>query len=62
LDHATGKQGWLGPAHRRCNRRAGGKKGAAVANAKRKRRSWLSPALEPEPDGQPRKLRTSREW
>jgi len=35
LDHAAGKQGYLGPSHRRCNRRAGGKEGAAITNAKR---------------------------
>jgi hypothetical protein len=35
LDHAAGKQGYLGPSHRRCNRSAGGKEGAAITNGKR---------------------------
>jgi hypothetical protein len=35
LDHRTGKNGYLGPSHKLCNRRAGGKLGAAVANAKK---------------------------
>jgi len=34
LDHAAGKQGYLGPSHFKCNRSAGGKVGAAITNAK----------------------------
>jgi len=34
LDHAAGKQGYLGPSHFTCNRSAGGKVGAAITNAK----------------------------
>lgn len=33
LDHAPGKRGYLGPSHFACNRRAGGKIGAAITNA-----------------------------
>jgi hypothetical protein len=39
LDHAPGKQGYLGPSHRKCNRRAGGKEGAAITNGQRLRHS-----------------------
>ena len=36
LDHAPGKQGYLGPSHFRCNRSAGGRIGAAITNGKRR--------------------------
>jgi hypothetical protein len=39
LDHAAGKNGYLGPSHRRCNRQAGAKIGAAITNAARTRDS-----------------------
>lgn len=34
-DHDDSRAGYLGLAHRRCNRLAGGRRGAAVTNAKR---------------------------
>jgi hypothetical protein len=34
LDHAPDRTSYLGPSHRRCNRLAGGKQGAAVTNAR----------------------------
>jgi hypothetical protein len=37
LDHAVGKQGYLGPSHFRCNRSAGGKIGAAITNGGKQR-------------------------
>jgi hypothetical protein len=42
LDHAPGKTGYLGPAHRRCNRRAGAKLGAAITNAKKRAKRRVS--------------------
>ena len=41
LDHAPGKQGYLGPSHFHCNRSAGGKVGAAITNGKRRRVSRI---------------------
>jgi hypothetical protein len=38
LDHAPGKQGYLGPSHFHCNRQAGGKLGAAITNGAKRRR------------------------
>jgi hypothetical protein len=38
LDHAAGKQRYLGPSHQKCNRRAGGKEGALISNSKREPR------------------------
>ena len=38
LDHASGKHGYLGPSHFRCNRSAGGKLGAAITNGARSRK------------------------
>lgn len=37
LDHDATRSGYLGPSHRRCNRVAGGRVGAMVTNAKRRR-------------------------
>lgn len=45
LDHAPGKEGYRGPSHRKCNRRAGGRVGAALTNGKRwaeKRKNGVS--------------------
>jgi hypothetical protein len=38
LDHREDRQGYRGVSHASCNRRAGSRKGARVANAKRRRR------------------------
>jgi hypothetical protein len=46
LDHTDDRAGYLGVSHRTCNRRAGGKNGPAVTNARRRAsepkcvRSW----------------------
>jgi len=42
LDHAPGKLGYLGPSHRRCNRTAGAKIGAAITNARRRAKRRVS--------------------
>ena len=42
LDHAPGKVGYRGPAHMLCNRRAGGKIGAAITHAKRRAKNRTS--------------------
>lgn len=39
LDHTADRTGYLGPAHRRCNRSAGGKNGAHIRNRNRRRRA-----------------------
>jgi hypothetical protein len=38
LDHTEDRGGYLGPAHRRCNRRAGAIKGNMARGARRHRR------------------------
>jgi hypothetical protein len=38
LDHASGKRGYLGASHARCNLVHGAKRGAALTNARRRRR------------------------
>ena len=60
LDHSPDRTSYLGVSHRRCNRLAGARKGAAVANASRptRRPDWLPPQ-EPEPAG---KRRWSQNW
>jgi hypothetical protein len=42
LDHAAGKQGYLGPFHFKCNRSHGGRIGAAITNGTKRRvtREW----------------------
>ena len=35
LDHTEDRTGWRGPAHRSCNRSAGGTKGAQATNERR---------------------------
>jgi len=44
LDHAPGKQGYLGPSHAHCNVVAGAKLGAAITNAKKRRSRRVSRA------------------
>ena len=56
LDHAPGKQGYLGPSDVRCNRSAGGRVGAAITNSRRSaqppstKRPWSRVWWEPVPD------------
>lgn len=42
LDHAPGKNGYLGPSHELCNKRAGGKLGAAITNVQKRARRRVS--------------------
>jgi hypothetical protein len=42
LDHSAGKQGYLGPSHRRCNRVAGGRQGVRVRNARKRLKRVVS--------------------
>jgi hypothetical protein len=39
LDHGPDRSSYLGPSHRRCNRRAGARNGTAVTNQSRRGRS-----------------------
>lgn len=58
LDHAPGKQGYLGASHFKCNRSHGGKLGAAITNRGRRyaaqpptpRLFWSRVWFEPVPD------------
>ena len=56
LDHSPDRTSYLGVSHRRCNRLAGAKAGAAVTNARRRaaqppaKRIWSRVWYEPVPD------------
>jgi len=39
LDHDGSRTGYLGPSHRRCNRSAGGREGAAITHMIRRRKT-----------------------
>jgi hypothetical protein len=54
LDHAPGKDGYLGPSHRACNRRHGARMATALKDAKR-------PQAPPPAGTQPR-IRWTRVW